>query len=65
MKRIEWTYALILILPIVILAQYDNSDLPPGPYCGQRRVGCCDGRRDECAAPIIGIFLFLQHGDET
>lgn len=50
------TVQLSSVIVVTVLAFFaygvkDYGDLPPGPYCV--RAGCCDGRVDECAAPLL------------
>ncbi|XP_044746629.1 tubulointerstitial nephritis antigen-like [Coccinella septempunctata] len=46
-------------LVFVVSAQRRRyNDLPPGPYCKSR--GCCPGRQDECAAPILGTLCYCD-----
>lgn len=56
--------ALLLVLASVfcsVLAYHgDYSDLPPGPYCGARPDGCCNGRIDMCSAPIYGTLCYCD-----
>jgi Somatomedin B domain len=44
----------------VLAYQGDVSDLPPGPYCGLPRTGCCNGRIDSCSAPILGTLCYCD-----
>lgn len=49
-----------IVLGVGILLMFDCASLSvnghmrdfPGPYCEQRRGGCCDLRKDECSVPI-------------
>ncbi|XP_059471159.1 uncharacterized peptidase C1-like protein F26E4.3 isoform X2 [Neocloeon triangulifer] len=50
----------LLVCAAVLAYQGDISDLPPGPYCGQRTVGCCNGRADSCSAPILGTLCYCD-----
>ncbi|KAK5647252.1 hypothetical protein RI129_002144 [Pyrocoelia pectoralis] len=51
--------ALCVYVNIANAVQYAD-DLPPGPYCGARRNGCCAGRVDGCSAPIIGTLCYCD-----
>lgn len=49
----HWAISLLaLSILAIVYGVPDYSDLPRGPYCEVR--GCCDGRKDQCAAPIVG-----------
>lgn len=54
----ERTYIGIFVITLVCIglthAVSDYSGLPVGPYCAALPRGCCNGREDDCAAPIIG-----------
>ena len=38
------------------------SDIPAGPYCATRysELRCCNGRQDECSAPILGTLCYCD-----
>lgn len=44
--------AAVVLMATVASASNDYSGLLGQPYCKQR--GCCDGREDNCAQPILG-----------
>lgn len=52
-----WAILIIALLPCAY-SIHDYGDLPPGPYCG--KVRCCNGRQDECAAPILDTMCYCD-----
>lgn len=58
------------ILTIVALAYFSSLakaipnylGLPPGPYCAGRypTMRCCEGRQDECSAPILSTTCYCD-----
>lgn len=49
----HWAISLLAISIVAfVYGVPDYSDLPRGPYCERR--GCCSGRVDQCAQPIVG-----------
>lgn len=60
----ERTYIGIFVITLVCIglthAVSDYSGLPVGPYCAALPRGCCNGREDDCAAPIIGTLCYCD-----
>lgn len=59
MENKYWTCSLlaIFLLAITSAVRDDGFDIR-GPYC--QASGCCPGRVDQCATPILGkLFLFI------
>lgn len=50
--------AAVVLMATVASASNDYSGLLGQPYCKQR--GCCDGREDNCAQPILGTLCYCD-----
>lgn len=52
-----WIFAVVVLTYLSSFAKAipNYSGLPPGPYCATRYPAyrCCQGRQDECSAPIL------------
>ncbi|XP_066600538.1 uncharacterized peptidase C1-like protein F26E4.3 isoform X2 [Prorops nasuta] len=62
---------LLVTLATSVLAIPDYTGLPPGPYCANRYTAgrCCQGRQDECSAPILSTLCYcddfcMRHREE-
>lgn len=58
-KYKEIFLACIVLVNLVITYSYNGADLR-GSYCASRRNGCCQGRQDECSAPILGTLCYCD-----
>lgn len=47
---------------LISIGIHYEPDIPPGPYCASkyRELSCCDGRQDNCAAPILGTLCYCD-----
>lgn len=52
----EFTFLAVSLTAALVSAIPDYTGLYGQPHC--RSIGCCTGREDKCASPILGVYSF-------